>query len=458
VEKLESFLAEASSLAWGMPLLILLMGGGLFLMLFCRFIPFRHLGHSLAIVRGKYVDPNAPGTISPFQAMSSALASSIGMGNISGVAVGIAMGGPGVLFWMWISAIVGMATKFFTCTLAVMYRGRNERGEVEGGPMYMVTEGLGQKWKPLSILFAAAGLIGTLPLFQSNQLTQIVRDVMLVPSGVVTAGDAFLPNLFMGIVLAFPVAIIMFGGLKRIASVATKLVPLMVVLYSGSVLYIIGVNLDAVPGMFAMIFEDAFSGNAMMGGAVMQVIIMGARRASFSNEAGIGTAAMMHSESQTNEPVREGLVAMLEPFIDTIIVCTMTGLAILVTGVWQGENSSNGVGMTADAFDAAMPVMGKYLLVICVFIFAFTSLFSYCYYGSKCFTYLFGFKYRRAYDFFYIATVIIGAVVTMKSIINLIDTSFALMAIPTMTCALLLSPKVMAAAKDYFARMKVERG
>jgi AGCS family alanine or glycine:cation symporter len=232
----------------------------------------------------------------------------------------------------------------------------------------------------------------------------------------------------------------------------------MVVLYSGSVLYIIGVNLDAVPGMFAMIFEDAFSGNAMMGGAVMQVIIMGARRASFSNEAGIGTAAMMHSESQTNEPVREGLVAMLEPFIDTIIVCTMTGLAILVTGVWQGENSSNGVGMTADAFDAAMPVMGKYLLVICVFIFAFTSLFSYCYYGSKCFTYLFGFKYRRAYDFFYIATVIIGAVVTMKSIINLIDTSFALMAIPTMTCALLLSPKVMAAAKDYFARMKVERG
>nr|WP_192823764.1 alanine/glycine:cation symporter family protein [Rufibacter sp. LB8] len=440
-----------------MPLLILLMGGGLFLMLYCRFVPFRHLGHSIEILRGKYVDPNAPGKISPFQAMASALASTIGMGNISGVAVGIAMGGPGVLFWMWVSAIVGMATKFFTCTLSVMYRGRNERGEVEGGPMYMVTEGLGQKWKPLSILFAAAGLIGTLPLFQSNQLTQIVRDVVLVPSGVVTNEDAFLSNLFMGIALAFPVAIIMFGGLQRIASVATKLVPLMVVLYTGSVLYIIGVNISAVPSMFAMIFEDAFTGNAVLGGAVMQIIIMGARRASFSNEAGIGTAAMMHGESQTNEPVREGLVAMLEPFIDTIIVCTMTGLAILVTGVWQGADTGNGVSMTAQAFEAAMPVMGKYLLVICVFIFAFTSLFSYCYYGSKCFTYLFGFKYRRAYDFFYISTVIIGAVVTMKSIIDLIDTSFALMAIPTMACALILSPKVMTAAKDYFARMKAER-
>jgi alanine or glycine:cation symporter, AGCS family len=456
VEIIESFLAEASSLAWGMPLLILLMGGGLFLMLYCRFVPFRHLPHSLEILSGKYVDPNAPGQISPFQAMSSALASTIGMGNISGVAVGIAMGGPGVLFWMWMSAIVGMATKFFTCTLSVMYRGRNERGEVEGGPMYMVTEGLGQKWKPLSILFAAAGLLGTLPLFQSNQLTQIVRDVVLRPSGLVTGEDTFLPNLFMGIALAFPVAIIMFGGLKRIANVATKLVPLMVVLYTGSVLYIIGVNVSAVPHMFALIFEDAFTGNAMMGGAVMQVIIMGARRASFSNEAGIGTAAMMHGESQTNEPVREGLVAMLEPFIDTIIVCTMTGLAILVTGVWE-THSDNGVSMTAQAFDAAMPVMGKYLLVICVFIFAFTSLFSYCYYGSKCFTYLFGFKYRRLYDYFYILTVIIGAVATITSVINLIDTAFALMAIPTMTCALVMSPRVMAAAKDYFARMKEEK-
>ncbi|WP_374729150.1 alanine/glycine:cation symporter family protein [Rufibacter psychrotolerans] len=452
---MESFLAEASSLAWGMPLLILLMGGGLFLMFYCRFVPFRHLGHSIEILSGKYVDPNAPGQISPFQAMSSALASTIGMGNISGVAVGIAMGGPGVLFWMWVSAFVGMATKFFTCTLSVMYRGRNERGEVEGGPMYMVTEGLGPKWKPLSILFAAAGLIGTLPLFQSNQLTQIVRDVVLVPSGLI-GQETFLPNLFMGLGLAFPVSIIMFGGLKRIAGVATKLVPLMVVLYTGSVLYIIGVNISAVPSMFRLIFTDAFSADAVLGGAVMQIIIMGARRASFSNEAGIGTAAMMHGESQTTEPVREGLVAMLEPFIDTIIVCTMTGLAILVTGVWE-TNSGNGVSMTAQAFGEAMPTVGKYLLVVCVFIFAFTSLFSYCYYGSKCFTYLFGFKYRRLYDYFYIATIIIGAVVTITSIINLIDTAFALMAIPTMTCAIFLSPKVMAAARDYFGRMKAER-
>ncbi|WP_317039554.1 alanine/glycine:cation symporter family protein [Rufibacter roseus] len=299
---------------------------------------------------------------------------------------------------------------------------------------------------------AAAGLIGTLPLFQSNQLTQIVRDVILRPSGMV-GEDAFVANLIMGLGLALPVAVIMFGGLKRIAKVATKLVPLMVVLYTGSVLYIIFSNIGEVPHMFAMIFEDAFSGNAVLGGAVMQIIILGARRASFSNEAGIGTAAMMHGESQTNEPVREGLVAMLEPFIDTIVVCTMTGLAILITGVWQ-SGDTNGVSMTAAAFGEAMPAVGKYLLVLCVFIFAFTSLFSYCYYGSKCFTYLFGFKYSRVYDYFYISTVVIGAVITLTAIINLIDTAFALMAVPTMACALLLSPKVMAAARDYFGRMK----
>ncbi|MFD1757388.1 alanine/glycine:cation symporter family protein [Rufibacter sediminis] len=452
MEKIDAFLAEASSLAWGMPLLILLMGGGLFLMLYCRLIPFRMMRHSLSILQGKYQDPNAAGQITPFQAMASALASTIGMGNISGVAVGIAMGGPGVLFWMWVSAFVGMATKFFTCTLSIMYRGKNELGAVEGGPMYMVTQGLGEKWKPLSILFAFAGLFGTLPLFQANQLTQIITDVVLKPSGVV-GEDTFVSNLFMGMAMALLVSIILFGGLKRIAAVATKLVPLMVVLYTGSVLYIIFSNISAVPDMFTLIFEDAFTGNAVMGGAVMQVIIMGARRASFSNEAGIGTAAMMHGESQNNEPVREGLVAMWEPFIDTIVVCTMTGLAILVTGVWE-TNSGNGVTMTAQAFGVAMPQVGKYLLVLCVFIFAFTSLFSYCYYGSKCFTYLFGFKYRRLYDYFYILTIIIGAVVTITSVINLVDTAFALMAIPTMTCALLLSPKVMAASKDYLARLK----
>nr|WP_157600765.1 alanine/glycine:cation symporter family protein [Rufibacter sp. DG15C] len=450
---MDAFLAEASSLAWGMPLLILLMGGGLFLMLYSRLVPFRMLKHSIAVIRGKYQDPNAAGQITPFEAMAGALASTIGMGSISGVAVGIAMGGPGVLFWMWISALVGMATKFFTCTLAIMYRGRNELGEVEGGPMYIVTEGLGKKWKPLSILFAGAGLFGTLPLFQANQLTQILTDVLLKPSGVVGEENLFVSNLLMGMAFAFLVSIILFGGLKRIAAVATKLVPFMVVLFSGSVIYIVFSNLEAVPGMFALIFEDAFTGKAVLGGSVIQIIIMGARRASFSNEAGIGTADMMHGESRNNEPVREGLVAMWEPFIDTIVVCTMTGLAILVTGVWD-TNTGNGVSMTSEAFGAAMPHVGKYLLVICVFIFAFTALFSYCYYGSKCFTYLFGFKYRRFYDYFYILTIIIGSVVTLTSVINLVDTAFALMAIPTMTCALVLAPKVLAASSEYLGRLQ----
>nr|WP_206077671.1 alanine/glycine:cation symporter family protein [Pontibacter sp. SGAir0037] len=449
---MEQFLVDFSNLAWGMPLLVLLMGGGFYFMIYSGFLPFRHLKHAIDVLRGKYDDPDDPGDINHFEALSSALAATVGMGNISGVAVAIAMGGPGVLFWMWVSAFVGMATKFFTCSLSVMYRGRDSNGHLEGGPMYVVVEGLGSKWKPLAVFFAVAGLFGTLPIFQANQLTQVIREVVLVPNGF-SSGDAFYSNLGIGLTLVLIVSMVIFGGIQRIGNVASKMVPGMVVLYMLAVFYIMAVNYTAIPDAFALILTDAFTAESVLGGAVGAIIIAGARRAAFSNEAGIGTASMMHGAAKTDEPIREGLVAMLGPLIDTIIVCTLTGLAIIMTGVWQSSDG-NGVTMTAAAFNEAMPGFGSYVLVLCVLIFAFTSLFSYSYYGTKCFGFLFGARYKHYYNYFYVATIVFGATATMSAIISLIDGMYAMMAIPTMVSALLLSPKVMAAARNYFRRMK----
>lgn len=455
MEAIEKVFVAFSDAAWGMPLLILLIGGGCYFMLYSGFLPFRYLGHAINVLRGKYDDPNDPGDISHFEALSSALAATVGMGNISGVAVAIAIGGPGVLFWMWVSAFVGMATKFFTCSLSIMYRGRDSNGHIEGGPMYVVMEGLGRKWKPLAVFFALAGLFGTLPIFTSNQLTQVIREVVLVPNGIATT-NTFAWNLGIGFTLVIITSLVIFGGIKRIGHVAGKMVPGMVVLYMLAVFYIMAVNYTGIPAAFGLIFEDAFSASSVLGGAVGAIIIAGARRASFSNEAGIGTADMMHGAAKTDEPIREGLVAMLGPFIDTIVVCTLTGLAIIVTGTWQNPEA-NGVSITVQAFNSAMPTIGSYVLVLCVLIFAFTSLFSYSYYGTKCFSFLFGATYKHYYNYFYVCTIIFGATASITAVLALIDGMYAMMAIPTMTSGLLLSPKVKAAAKDYFKRMKTFR-
>ena len=421
-------------------------------MFYSRFIPFRHFGHAVAILRGKYDDPNAPGDINHFQALSSALAATVGMGNISGVAVAIYMGGPGALFWMWMSAFVGMATKYFTCTLAILYRGKDSNGDIQGGPMYVIMEGLGKKWKPLAVFFSLAGLIGPLPIFQANQLTQILRDGFYLPSGLIEADQAFSANLVTGLVLVALVSIVIFGGIKRIGYVASRMVPFMVALYVASVLIILGLHIEELPYYFWLIIHDAFTGDAVLGGSVGAVIIIGVRRAAFSNEAGIGTEALAHGAAQTNEPVREGLVAMLGPAIDTLLVCTMTALAILVTGVWE-TSEANGVTLTMLAFEEGLADSGSYLLLICVIIFSTSSMLTYSYYGSKCFSFLFGAHRLTWYNYLYIVTIVFGSVATIGAVINLIDTMFALMAIPTMVSAVLLSPKVMEASRDYFRRL-----
>lgn len=437
---------------WGMPLVYLLVGGGLFFMIYSRFAPFKYFMHAIEILRGKYDNPDDPGDISHFEALASALAATVGMGNISGVAVAIFMGGPGALFWMWVSAFVGMATKFFTCSLAILYRGRDSAGKIQGGPMYVITEGLGKKWKPLAALFAAAGIFGPLPIFQANQLTQILRDTIYIPQGWVAANAHMGGDLITGLVLVVLVSFVIFGGITRIGKVASRLVPAMVVIYVSCVLVILAIHIQEIPYYLGLIFTDAFTGKSVMGGAVGSLIVIGIQRGVFSNEAGLGTEALAHGAAKTKEPVREGLVAMLGPAIDTIITCTMTALAILVTGVWK-STEANGVTLTLNAFNEALPAAGTYLLVICVLFFSISSMLTYSYYGTKCLGFLIGAERQHWYNYFYVGSIIFGSVASIGAVIDLIDGMFALMAIPTMVSGLILAPRVMEAARDYFARI-----
>ncbi len=447
---LENATTVFSDFVWGMPLLVLLTGGGLFFLLFSRFLPFLHLRHSVDILQGKYDDPDSPGDITHFQALSTAIAATVGMGNIAGVAVAIATGGPGAVFWMWISAVVGMATKFFTCTLAIMYRGPDSLGQMQGGPMYVIREGLGKKWNALAVFFSLAGVVGCFPLFQANQLRESIQLVFLEPAGV---ADTFWVRFVIGLGIAMLVGLVIFGGIKRIGNVASRMVPAMVVLYVGAVILIMVLHADQLWDIFGLIFHDAFTGTAVVGGMVGEVMRIGIRRAAFSNEAGIGTAPMAHGAAKTDEPVREGLIAMLGPFIDTIVICTMTALAILVMGTWN-TGGNQGISITIQAFESAFPGVGAYLLMLCAAIFALTTLFSYSYYGAKCLGFLIGARHQHLYNYFYVASIVFGAVVSITSAVNIIDGMFALMAIPTMTSALLLSPRVVEAAKRYFKGMK----
>ncbi|MBB6328175.1 AGCS family alanine or glycine:cation symporter [Algoriphagus iocasae] len=452
-----------SNWIWGTPMLIMLLGGGMILFFHSGFIPFRKIGHAIRLLSGKYDNDLAPGQITSFQALSSAIAATVGLGNISGVAIAINMGGPGAIFWMWVSAFVGMATKYYTCSLAIMFRGKDSSGEVQGGPMYVIEEGMGKKWKFLSVIFCTAGILGLLAIFQANQLTAVLRAVIFIPAGL-DGGDTSRFVLggidlgqstrwILGVTMMSLVAIVILGGIKRIAAVASKMVPFMVVLYFISVLLIVFKYMGEVPAMLWMIVEDAFTGEAIAGGAVGAVIITGARRAAFSNEAGIGTAPMVHGASKNNEPIREGLIAMLGPFIDTIVVCTLTALVIMLTGVWQ-TTESDGVRLTLNAFEMALPGFGKYLLMIAVLVFALSTMFTYSYYGHKCFNYLFGAKKADYYNYFYLATIVMGAVASLEVVISLVDGMYAIMAIPTMISTIYLAPKVKEASKDYFKRMK----
>lgn len=427
-------------------------------------VSVRHVPDAVAELRRKSDADN--GQISSAQALASVVAATVGLGNIAGVAIALVMGGPGAIFWMWVSALVGMSTKFHEGVLAIMFKGKDKDGTPRGGPMYIIEQGLGPKWKPLAIFFAIAGMFGTLCIMNANQLTEAFMSVFTTPDSLVSNGilsslsaatgmsHAMLFKLLFGITVAFIVALVVLRGITRIARVASVLVPFMVIVYFLMVLYIIITNITHVPAVISSIFTEAFNLRAGFG-AFAGIAVIGARRAALVNDAGIGTASIMHGSSRNTSPVREGLIAMLGPSIDSGLVCTLTALAILLCGDISVEGVQ-GLQVAMGAFSKGIPA-GEYLLIAIVVCFALSSMFSYSYYGTRCAAYLFGEKKAKYYTWAFILTLVLFAVIPLEAAVGLCDLFYALMAIPTMIALIALSRHVRAATKEYFAKKKEEK-
>ena len=342
IEKLSAGITSFSDFICGYPMFLLLIGGGLILFCYSGGVSLRRIGHSMKALT--HSESRGEGQISSFQALMSAIASTVGMGNIAGVAIAITVGGPGAIFWMWVSAIVGMSTKFFEGALAIMYKGHDSAGQPQGGVMYILEEGLGKRWRPLAIFFAIVGLIGTLCVMQANQLVESVTTVFTTPMGIEnTLGLRFI----MGMIIAVIVGCVVIGGIKRISVISSKIVPVMVGCYMLLVLAIILLNLDKIPGVIASIFHSAFSFEAGLGGFI-GTALTGARRAAYVNEAGVGTASMMHGASRNDNPIREGLIAMIGPAIDSGLVCTLTALPILIANDYASSEGIKGLYLMPD--------------------------------------------------------------------------------------------------------------
>ena len=463
MNEIGQFIVKVADFLCGYPLFFLLIGGGLYLFLASGAVSVRRLPASINVLRTKNTKLGE-GQISSVQALMSAVAGTVGLGNIAGVAIALVMGGPGAIFWMWVSALVGMSTKFHEGALAIMYKGRDKDDNPRGGIMYIIEQAFGAKWKPLAVFFAVAGMFGTLCIINANQLTEAVVTMFTTPEGL--KESAFLNGidqvtglgadgsfrLIFGLAIAAIVAIVVLRGVKRIAKVATVLVPFMVGVYFLMVLYIIATNIGDVPGVFKQIFTEAFNLRAGFG-AFAGIAIIGARRAALVNDAGIGTASIMHGASRNTEPIREGLVAMLGPALDSGLVCTLTAVALLLCGDFSNVEGVKGLEIAMHAFDSAIPG-GAYMLMVIVFCFALSSMFSYSYYGTSCAAYLFGDRKARYYTWFFILSLVVFSVIPVGVAVGMTDLFYAFMAIPAMTTILLLSGRVRKAARAYFGDKK----
>ena len=432
LDKIGQFIINAAEVLCGYPLFFLLIGGGLYLFISSGAVSLRRLPAALRELRTKQDRKADNGQISSVQALASVVAATVGLGNIAGVAIALVMGGPGAIFWMWVSALVGMATKYHEGVLAIMYKGRDDQGNPQGG---------------------------TLCIMNANQLTEAFMTTFTTPDGVASSGflstvggylgldNVRTYRLLFGAAIAVIVGVVILGGIKRIARVATVMVPFMVGLYFLMVLFIIITNIEGVPAVFKSIFTEAFNLRAGFG-ALAGIAIIGARRAALVNDAGIGTASIMHGASRNNQPVREGLIAMLGPSIDSGLVCTLTAVAILLCGDINVEGVK-GLEVAMKAFSNAIPA-GDILLMCIVICFAMSSMFSYSFYGTTCANYLFGSRRGRYYAWFFLASLVVFAVVPLEAAVGACDLFYALMAIPTMIAILYLSPRVRRATKDYF--------
>ena len=568
-------LGKIAGYIWSMPLVILLVGSGVYFSIRLAFPQFRRIGHSIAVARGKYDNPDDPGDITHFQALCAALSATVGVGNIAGVAIALHAGGPGAIFWMWIAGLFGMVTKYAECTLAQKYRVIHSDGTISGGPMYYIEKGMGSRFKWLAIVFAICGLIATFGggnMVQSNSMTIaftdqfatqkyhnstplskmnngreniIVKDsafVIKVSNGKtievdtsraktvsdllnaindhpkngsrivmaeiatdrncieftdLTEGkneftiassddDKLIKNLgfvkddgsinklgngkistlvpekpvlkaVLGVAISVIVGMVIIGGIKRIGKVASKLVPVMSSIYVAGALFIILWNYGMIADSFYLIFKHAFTPTAATGGfagaTVLYAITWGVRRAAFSNEAGLGSAPIAHAAAKTKEPVREGLVAMMGPLIDTLVICTMTALVIIITGKWTGNADSS--VLTKNAFNAGIPYFGGVIVAIGLILFAISTAISWSYYGDRCAEYLFGSKAIMPYRCVYVVALFVGAIVQLEFVWNFSDITLGLMALPNLFAIIALSGVVISLTKDYFSRKHV---
>jgi AGCS family alanine or glycine:cation symporter len=435
------------------PIVVLwLVFGALFFTFRMKFINFRGFKHALSLVRGDYDDPEDKGEVSHFQALTTALSATVGLGNIAGVAIAISVGGPGATFWMIVAGLLGMSSKFVECTLGVKYRKLDANGEVSGGPMYYLRDGLAKYKMPifgkfLAVMFAVlciGGSFGGGNMFQANQAYAQLSGQFPVLAG---NGPLF------GLILAFLVGVVIIGGIKSIANVTEKIVPLMALLYVGTALIIILINISEVGNVFVLIFNGAFAPDAAFGG-VIGVLIQGFRRAAFSNEAGVGSAAIAHSAAKTKEPVSEGIVSLLEPFIDTVVICTMTALVIIFTGMYNVEGLE-GAQMTSKAFGSVFSWF-PYLLVIAIFLFAFSTMISWSYYGLKSWEFLFGKSKlsEYSYKFIFLLFIIVGSSVKLGAVLDFSDMMILAMAFPNIIGLLILSKEVKIDLNSYLNRLK----
>ena len=458
LQTIEQINNVVNNFIWGVPAMICIIGVGLFLSVRTRFLQIRKFPYAMKVTIGRMLKKReaSDGALTPFQAVCTALAATVGTGNVAGVAGAIAIGGPGAVFWMWISAILGMCTKFSEVTLAVHFRETNANGELVGGPMYYIKNGLSKKWHFLAYLFAAFGVLtvfGTGNATQVNTITTAVNSA-LMNYHVISKDAVPTSNLIQGIIIAALVALILLGGVKRIAQVTEKLVPFMALFYIVLAIGVILLNLNRIPSVFVSILEGAFRPSAVTGGIVGSMLMSvkkGVSRGIFSNESGLGSAPIAAAAAQTKEPVRQGLVSMTGTFIDTIIICTMTGLTIIVSGVWSGD--LNGAAMTQSAFTMVFPVLGNMLLMIGLVLFAFTTILGWNYYGERCIAYLLGVKAIIPYRLFFIAMVACGAFLKLEMIWIIADIANGLMALPNLIALLLLTGVIVKETKLYFKHL-----
>ncbi|MFV1975793.1 MAG: alanine/glycine:cation symporter family protein [Candidatus Scalindua sp.] len=575
LDEVTRVLGKIAGYIWSMPLVILLVGSGVYFSIRLVFPQFRRIGHGIAVARGKYDSPDDPGDITHFQALCAALSATVGVGNIAGVAIALHAGGPGAIFWMWIAALFGMVTKYAECTLAQKYRVIHSDGTISGGPMYYIEKGMGSRFKWLAIVFAICGLIATFGggnMVQSNSMTIAFTDQFATQkfyddtplskmnngkktsktedtefiiktsngntigidisrtktvggflniinnhpenmSRVVMAeiatdrnsieftdltdgkreftlispdGSKLIENLgfvnedgninklrngkistviperlllkaVLGVAISLIVGMVIIGGIKRIGKVASRLVPVMSSIYVAGALFIIFWNYDRIADSFYLIFKHAFTPTAATGGfagaTVLYAITWGVRRAAFSNEAGLGSAPIAHAAAKTKEPVREGLVAMMGPLIDTLVICTMTALVIIISGEWTGKADSS--VLTKNAFNAGIPYFGGVIVSIGLILFAISTAISWSYYGDRCVEYLFGSRAILPYRCVYVAALFVGAMVQLEFVWNFSDITLGLMAIPNLIAIIALSGVVISLTKDYFSRKHV---